>query len=230
MKPAEIKALSQTVEEHKKLMKESKKFTNADEYLLRLIKTFENHKINPEKSLRLHKILLTRLDEPIKEAISKAIGTPTKQQMLNACKKLRNNALRLNMQFDNYLNQASPLEQTMSKAFMSIEVGHWSVFRKRLTLDIKLLLKVIDQADSEIQKKFKSSSGRKSKPWKNDVLDMLCGYLRKECEKKRDESYDLAREVFNIYFPRHEIATEDAVKSSTVRTRKAKQAKLTASK
>lgn len=230
MKPEEIKALKQTVEEHKKLTKEFKKFTNADEYLLLLIKTFENLKINPEKALRLHKKLLTRLDEPIKETISKAIGTPTKQQMLNACKKLRNNALRLNMQFDNYLNQVSPLEQTMSKAFLSIEAGHWSVFRKRLTLDIKLLLKVIDQADSEIQKKFKSSSGRKSKPWKNDVLDMLCGYLRKECEKNRVESYDLAREVFNIYFPRHEIATEDAVKSSTVRTRKAKQAKLTVSK
>lgn len=230
MKPAEIKALSQTVEEHKKLMKESKKFTNADEYLLRLIKIFEGQQINTQKALRLHKELLARLEEPIKETASKAIGTPTKQQMLNACEKLRNNALRLNMQFDNYLNQVSPLEQTMSKAFLSIEAGHWSVFRKRFTLDIKLLLKVIDRADSEIQKKPKGSSGKKSKPWKNDVLDMLCGYLRKECEKKQDESYDLAREVFNIYFPRHEIATEDAVKSSTVRTRKAKQAKLTASK
>ena len=230
MKPEEIKALEQTVAEHKELMKKSKNTVITDEHLLRLIKIFEKHKINPEKALSLHEELLKRMDEPLQELISKAIGTHTQQQMLNTCKKLRNNAARLNMQFDNYLNQASPLEQTMSKALQSIGAGHWSVFRKRLTLDIKLLVRVIDQAESEIQLKPKGPSGRKPKPWKNDVLDMLCGYLRKECKKKQDESYDLARSVFNIYFPRHEIATEDAVKSSTVRTRKAKQAKLTASK
>lgn len=190
-------------------------------------------KVPQSEAFALHMWLSGQVDEQmLDQAIERAVGTQPAAKQIEACAKLERCAISISEQL-NFLNQASPLESTMSRIYRaavlsnsdhcqlpkSKEPTDWCHFREQLRADTALLVEIAALTIAELQER-ETKKGRPPKNWKNNLLTELVDRLMQIGDGSQEECFALAHAVWNLYFFDDEIETPDAVAKIFARRKK----------